>query len=111
MIEAGNIRAELLRTLQDERSLDEFDEWLTRHSWNMHRDSSPEAIALVGAIESVLADFDNDNIEHDELVDRLNQLLYGATLRVVRFTGSMGNDPVAISTSAMPSVIKFSVVL
>jgi hypothetical protein len=53
MIQENEIRAKLL-SLSD---LNEFEDWVVEQSWNMHRDSEPNAQKLVGKIELALAEF------------------------------------------------------
>jgi len=55
-------------------SLDHFDEWLSKASWNMHLDSSPEAISLVGKIELILSDYDADLQSEEEALSSLRAL-------------------------------------
>ncbi len=59
MITVDQTRAMLQQVVLASVSLDEFDEWLSEASWNMHHDSSPEAIRLVGKIELLLAAYDD----------------------------------------------------
>jgi hypothetical protein len=55
-------------------SLDQFDEWLAKASWNMQRDSSPEAISLVGKIELLLAAYDDGLQTEDQTLSSLRAL-------------------------------------
>jgi len=55
-------------------SLDQFDEWLSKASWNMHHDSSPEAISLVGKIELLLAEYDDGLQSEQETLSSLAAL-------------------------------------
>jgi hypothetical protein len=74
MITVDQIRAELQRVVLSEISLDDFDEWLTKASWNMQQDSAPGAVNLVGKIELLLADYDSERVSHPSLITALHEL-------------------------------------
>jgi hypothetical protein len=75
MITVDQIRSMLQQVTLSKISLDEFDEWFAKASWNMHQDSSPEAIQLVGKIELRLAQADNEEVADEVLVKHLNELV------------------------------------
>jgi hypothetical protein len=54
MINVDQIRALLEELVRSKISVDGFEDRLTQASWNMHKDSSTEAIEMVGKIESQL---------------------------------------------------------
>jgi hypothetical protein len=56
MIRESQVRDRLLEVLQGHLSLGEFESWLVRESWDMHRDSSPGSQDLVANIELLLAE-------------------------------------------------------
>ena len=57
-----------------EVSMDDFEDWLVTHSWNMHLDSTPEAIELVSSIEFLLSERDDGIISnHDVLKGGIGQ--------------------------------------
>ena len=70
MIQENEIRAKLLSIA----SLDELEDWLASHSWNMHLDSSLSAQKLVGKIELALAEFYDGHISEPLLRQRLKSL-------------------------------------
>ena len=70
MIQENEIRAKLLAL----SSLDEFEDWLVRQSWNMHRDSDPRAQKLVGKIELAVAEFYDGHLSEPLLRQRLRNL-------------------------------------
>jgi hypothetical protein len=105
MIQENDIREKLLQL----GSLDEFEDWLVRNSWNMHLDSNPSAQRLVGKIELALAEFYDGYVTEPLLRQRLRNL---ASIYEVRF-GSGGdsesvsytsNSTVQIPHVAMPDV-------
>lgn len=70
MIQENEIRGKLIAL----SSLDEFEDWLVRESWNMHRDSDPKAQQLVGKVELALAEFHNGHLQEPLLRQRLRNL-------------------------------------
>jgi hypothetical protein len=75
MITVDQIREKLRLMLQESISLDDFEEWMSSKSWNMHVDSLPEAISLVGNIELLLAEFDNGHLSEENLIKSLRILV------------------------------------
>lgn len=58
-------------------SLDDFEEWLTSASWNMHKDSQPESgevRRMVGKIELALAEYDDGRKSESQLFSELDNL-------------------------------------
>jgi len=74
MITVDQTRAMLQQVIAAGVSLDQFDEWLSKASWNMHHDSSPEAISLVGKIELLLAEYDDGLQSEQETLSSLAAL-------------------------------------
>lgn len=60
MVSAVQIRAMVQQLTLSKISLDDFEEWLSASSWNMHKDSDPSAVELVGKIELILAEANED---------------------------------------------------
>jgi hypothetical protein len=56
MVTDQEIREELAKLLANAQTLDSLNEWLSRKTWNIHRESS-SVRDLVGAIELRLAEF------------------------------------------------------
>lgn len=74
MIMDLEIRAKLIKVLQDELPLPEFEDWLAASSWNMHRDSAQVAQDLVSDIELVLFEHSTENRSHGDLIARLGEI-------------------------------------
>lgn len=74
MITVDAISAMLQQLAQSNISLDQFDEWLTRDSWNMHKDSSPAAVKMVGEIERRMAECDSGVVAEEELLLELEKM-------------------------------------
>ena len=69
MIEASEIRGKLAAVSLGEMSMDDFEDWLVAHSWNMHQDSTPEAIELVSSIELLLSERDEGIISNNDVLN------------------------------------------
>src|SRR5437660_6028691 len=84
MIADYEIRRWLGRFLSKQISLDQFEDWLVQHSWNMHRDSDESARKLAAAIELRLAEHSSEHLDEVQLRQELAPLLtsYTATVRV-----------------------------
>jgi hypothetical protein len=74
MITVDQIRTMLQQVILASVSLDQFDEWLSKASWNMHHESSPEAISLVGKIELILAEYDAGFQSEEQTLSSLSAL-------------------------------------
>lgn len=82
MIQENEIRAQLLEYLSGNRNLDDVEDWIVQQSWNMHRDSNPDAQRLVGQIELALAEYNNNHISDVALRQRLDRI---ASTYIVKF--------------------------
>lgn len=74
MITISQIRSVLQEVILSKISLDQFDKWLTDASWNMHQDSTAEAIKLVGQLELILADYDAERISQSDAIQAFKRL-------------------------------------
>jgi hypothetical protein len=83
MIQENEIRAQLVEYLSGNRGLDEFEDWFVQRSWNMHRDSSPDAQRLASQVELALSEFNNDDITEAALRERMRSL---ASTHIVSFS-------------------------
>lgn len=82
MIAENQIRQSLIRYLRNEISLDQFEDWLAQHSWNMHLDSDSASQKLAAAIELRLAEHSSDHLRECEMREELRALVnaYGTQL-------------------------------
>ncbi|HEX4038061.1 MAG TPA: hypothetical protein VHX37_08385 [Acidobacteriaceae bacterium] len=74
MITANEISARVQQLSSFKSSLDQFDEWLTKTSWNMHLDSDPNVVKMVGCIERYLGEFDSGLISEPKLLSELERM-------------------------------------
>jgi hypothetical protein len=104
MISVDQIRQSLRIVIAKKMSLDAFDEWLSAASWNMHKDSSAEAIKLVGSIELMLACFDEGKQPEEELLLALRGIpgVFGDTPDVIT-SASSGNSSINSFEWSAPS--------
>ena len=58
------VRAVVLRGI----SIDEFEDWLVAHSWDMHQWAAPEIQRLVSYLELRLAEHSSEHLSADELL-------------------------------------------
>jgi hypothetical protein len=75
MIHERDVRANLASFLRNEISLENFADWIAANSWNMHKDSSPEAVDLVSSIELFLAERDDKTYTDQDFRRDLQTLL------------------------------------
>ncbi len=74
MITVDQIGAMLENVIVSKASLDQLDEWLSKATWNMHLDSSADAISLIGKLELTLAAYDEGFQSEDQTVSSLREL-------------------------------------
>jgi hypothetical protein len=67
MLEASTIREQIIRLLEREISLEQFEDWFVPASWNMHLDSSLSDQELASEIELRLAEHSNGHLSEDQL--------------------------------------------
>ncbi len=75
MIQENEIRSALLGYLSGDQSLDELEDWLVQHSWNMHRDSDARSQRLASQIELVLAEFNSGHLPKASMHGQLRRLV------------------------------------
>jgi hypothetical protein len=98
MANLQEIRRELARFLAHEVTLDAFNEWLSRNTWNIQRESSPVK-DLVGAIELMLVEFSNGHRSETEVREHLTALLPNREFTIV-FDNSLRALPTATTSSS-----------
>lgn len=82
MANASKIREHVVRFLGRQESLNEFDDWFARYTWDTHLDDDPEVDRLVGAIELALAEHSSKQLDDKELAARLNTLVANQTVTI-----------------------------
>jgi hypothetical protein len=75
LISEFEVRNRLADLVNDEASVDSFERWLLRQSWNMHLGGSQAAQDLVSEIELHLAEYSNGHLSKDALFSELSSLL------------------------------------
>lgn len=75
MISSRDIRDRLADALLEKSSLDDFEDWLVQHSWNVHKAADFDLLRLVYAIELRLAEHSSGHLSEDALRKELRSLL------------------------------------
>ena len=75
MITQAKIGKQLNLFIEKAISVDDLEDWLALHSWNMHVDSSEEAQKLAWAIELNLSEYSSGHLDDDELRAELTALV------------------------------------
>lgn len=108
------IQDQLARYVHHEISLNDFQAWLVRRSWNVHLVGNTEAERFTFAIEGLLAEYSNGDLTKDALNTELAALLSTGT-RPVEFarepttvtgTGSQATVSWTIPQEAMTSPVE-----
>jgi hypothetical protein len=74
MLAHEELRNQLVRFLNKELSLDDFEDWFVRASWNIHKNPDLLAQRLAYAIEVRLAERSNGNLPDEQLRQELLDL-------------------------------------
>jgi len=74
MLSELEIRSQLIGLLTDKIQLEEFHEWLSLNSVDMHLDSSEEASALAAEIQYLLVEYMNESFDYESLRQHLTRL-------------------------------------
>ncbi len=82
MANASKIREHIVRFLGHQESLDAFEDWFARNTWDTHLDNDPEVDRLVGAIELALAEHSSKHLDDPELQEKLNALVANQTATI-----------------------------
>jgi hypothetical protein len=83
MVTVSQIRehlVDMLVSLDSEKALDTFEEWLANASWDMHLDSPVDAMQMVGKLQLALAELDDGSLSKAEL--RRNFLELASTFEI-----------------------------
>ena len=75
MLTETEIKAHVAQFLNGSLSIDDFNTWLTRASWNMHLSASARVQEVVGTVELCLAEFSLGHLREDEFRKELRAIL------------------------------------
>ena len=98
MLSAANLRNRIAALVNGDISLDAFEDWFTVVSWNAHKDSSPVAVELVGAVELRLDEYSSGHLSFDEMSRELEAMVLEELLPV--FSSANSNIAVSMSITA-----------
>ena len=92
MIDEKEVHQNLENVINNQLSLERFEEWLFSNSWNMHSDSPRQAIDLVASIHLLLSERDDHIYSNAELIEKFRALLRPsvqyANIHYVPFAGA-----------------------
>lgn len=74
MIQENDIREKIAEALRRDISLSDFALWIRSNSWNMHQDSSSDAVDLVSDIYLLLDERDDFSLSDSSLLNELSRL-------------------------------------
>ena len=81
MLTVAEISREVQRLLAQQQSLNDFNEWLAKNTWNITQEQSDSAArTLAGQIELALAEYSNGDLGLSDLRGRLSALVVGSGL-------------------------------
>ncbi len=83
MLSHIQLRDELIRLLDNEISLDQFDQWFAQESWNIHRSLDALAQRLAYAVELRLAEYDSGHLPEENLRRELLSLMRAFSLNLM----------------------------
>lgn len=116
MIQESEIRAQLVKYLANEMSLDDFEDWFAQHSWNMHKDSTLGAQRLASAIEIRLAEHSSNHLSEEQLREQLRPYVVNYVVTVSFASSDIDNievesagssESIPLSLVGKPSVVVF----
>jgi hypothetical protein len=82
MVTVSQIKIQIRRLLDHERSLDDFNQWLASNSWNITKEQpNSKARAMTGEIELALAEYSEGHLSMHDLRERLSALLSSPRMR------------------------------
>lgn len=93
------IRKRLIQLLLGKISLDVFEDWLVRESWNMHQAADKGTLDLVSALELRLAEHSSGHLTEEGLRQELRSFVqnYSATINIGPVRGFYISDSEADS--------------
>ena len=100
MIHEHDVRAKIAAVLKRDISVEDLARWVMANSWNMHKDSAPEAVDLVSSIHLLLAERDDPHADPEfrrELQSLLNNIVVS-----IDSTIDQAPKPYVSSSSAPP---------
>jgi hypothetical protein len=103
MIIESELRHEMMRAVRNESSLNDLYRWLMSRSWNMHRDSAPDAAELASEIEALFVERSEGVLSDNELLRQLIAL--GDVL--VPIPADIGQQLIAFRPNFVSSAIVF----
>jgi hypothetical protein len=82
MVSSSQIKAQLALFLDHQISLEAFEDWFARNTWNMHQSGSVAAEQITFAIEESLSEYSSRHLDEANLRAEFSEIL-GAENRKV----------------------------
>jgi hypothetical protein len=102
MVSASQIRNELAISLAGAVSLDAFEEWFVRNTWNIQNEGSKAAEVLTFEIEELFSEYTNGHISEGKLRGLLSQVIHAETEVLQVVYAAPARVPVYSFNSAAP---------
>lgn len=109
MLAYDQLRSQLIRFLDKDLSLDDFEDWFVQATWNMHQDSGFLAQRLAYAIELRLAEHTSGHLSDDQLRQELSVLAHLNLYQSADYQSGASTD-FKVTTWVVPSSGKSLVV-
>lgn len=82
MIIYAELREQIARALRGQVSLNDLYAWLMDRSWNMHKDSDPEAVELAAEVEALFFERSDGIISDEKLRHSMLDLVNNAVISI-----------------------------
>jgi len=93
--------------LQGLVALDDFEDWIARESWNIHKDSDAIVQRIAYAVELRLAEYDDEHLPLAELRQELSEMMKAYSVYLPKELGvvSNGTSTVVVAEPRQWSVV------
>jgi hypothetical protein len=107
MISAQEIKQKLALVAANRLSLNAFEDWFVSNSWNVHKESSLEAVELVASIHLLLSERDDRVLNESSLRNGLVSLLSSAKSFVyhVSHVEDVAINPILVACRPLTSLV------
>lgn len=95
MISEIEIRKKILAVASGQLSLADLEDWIDDVSWNMHRDSEPDAVELASSVLALFSARDAGFLSEKDLRVRLNEMSSRVVLSIPPDVVLVGFDEVS----------------
>jgi len=111
MLAHMELRNQLIRLLNDELSIDDFEDWFVQNSWNVHKVPDLVAQRLAYAVELRLAELSNEHLPQDDFRREIAQLVREYSMNISQEPSLVGSGSSASLSFQQWSVPSFGMQL